>query len=114
MPVSITTTVSHTKPRFDITGQGLPASVIDSNEAISVGLAARLHAYACKRLASSGFASAIDGSSVEIYTLNGEEKPSDRSYTVRFSNKCGGYIELIGIATQFGWPQLDFGLAIGE
>jgi len=99
--------------RFDMAGQRLPTVVRETFEAISKGLAERLRRHAESRLAGAGFTQAA-GWKVEVYTLDGEDKPADRGYTVRFQNEKGGYIEVIGILTVKGWPSLDHGFAIGE
>lgn len=86
---------------------------VDIGEVISNGLVGRLFKYATKRACEAGFDSVMDWD-VEVYTLDGREPPPDRSYCVKFKNSLGGYIEVIGILTNRGWPSLDHGFAIGQ
>lgn len=109
----ITTTVmKREEARFDMVGTflGYPLSVM--NEVITQGLAERLTKYALNHLDDEGFLAAVDGWKVEVYTLDGDAKPADRTYCVRFINQKGGSIEVIGIFTKNGWPFLNHGLAI--
>ena len=115
------------KPRFDMCGHSLPDTLTTTSETISAGLTARLHRYAFQRLECAGFAATvrrpaglIDGAPsysewpCEVYTMDAEDKPANRSYCVRWKNEEGGTIEVVGILTRRGWPSLDHGLAIGE
>lgn len=99
--------------KFNMCGQFLGYPLRTVAEAISRGLASRLHHYAIQRLDDAGFKKAIEGWDAEVYTLDGDEKPADRSYCVRFKNAKGGYIEVVQILTRSGWPSLDHGLDIG-
>ncbi|MDO8416260.1 MAG: hypothetical protein Q7S87_08630 [Agitococcus sp.] len=45
--------------------------------------------------------------------MDANEKPSERSYNVKYTNLAGGYIEVTGILTHNGWPHVAHGLAIG-
>lgn len=96
------------KARFDMVGKflGYPLSIM--NEEITQGLAERLTKYALNHL------DAVNGWKVEVYTLDGDAKPSDRTYCVRFINPKGASIEVIGIFTKNGWPFLNHGLAINR
>lgn len=99
--------------RFDMTGRKLTGSLHYLAEAISPGLAHRLFHYAHDRMIEAGFGPAIEGWQAEVYTIDGDEKPANRSYCVRWRNPQGGYLELIGILTRHGWPSLDHGFDIG-
>jgi len=81
---------------------------------IPQGLAARLHNYALKTVGSAGFKEAVKDWAPSVYTLDGDDTPSNRSYCVRWTNAEGGHIEVVGILTRNGWPFLDHGLAIGR
>lgn len=107
------TTVYQQKPHFNQVGQRLPSSLHETPEQITAGLAARLRRHAAQRLTDAGFTQAVAWEA-EVYTMDADEKPSERSYTVRFQNDKGGYVELCGILTANGWPNVDHGLAIGH
>jgi len=99
--------------RFNQVGQLLATTLHDVDESISQGLAARLLRYAEKRLDASGFLTAVTGWTVEVYTIDGDDVPSARSYCVRWKNDEGGYIEVVGILTNHGWPCVDHGFYMG-
>lgn len=99
--------------RFDMTGQRLPTDLHTVAETISAGLAKRLHTYAERELIAQGFGPLAVGAKVTVYTIDGDEKPADRSYCVRWHTPKGGYVEMVGILTKAGWPSLDHGFAIG-
>lgn len=99
--------------RFNMVGQKLATELKLSAEAISPGLAKRIHAYAERALMEQGFGALAAEAKVTVYSVDGNEKPADRSYCVRWHTTKGGYIELIGILTSRGWPSLDHGFAIG-
>lgn len=109
-----TTVMKRGEPRFNMVGQflGYPLKTLD--EAISAGLAQRLARYAEKRMADAGFTPLLSVSSTEVYTMDGEDTPSNRTYCVKFQNAKGGFVEIVGIHTSSGWPFLDHGFAIGE
>lgn len=86
----------------------------DTGVQISAGLMTRLNSYAQKRMAEAGFGPLLATCRAEVYTLDGDERPSDRCYTVKFITPAGGYIEVCGIHMANGWPSLDMGLEIGE
>ena len=46
------------------------------------------------------------------YTMDGDERPANRFYTVEFTNPKGGMVGIQGIMTERGWPSLDHGLCI--
>jgi len=98
---------------FDSTGRALSPRLTVTDESISQGLAKRLSDYAHRQLDEHGFGSLAGISDVSVYTVDGNDRPSERSYCVRWTNAKGGYIELVGIATKAGWPFLDFGFAFG-
>ncbi|MHD0644424.1 hypothetical protein ACYPKM_02155 [Pseudomonas aeruginosa] len=100
--------------RFSMVGERLPSYLFDTDEAISDGLAKRIYHYAVGRLADAGFTKAVEGWIATVCTLDGDEKPADRSYYVRWKNSNGGYIDLVGILTRSGWPSLDHGWDIGH
>ncbi|KVP16846.1 hypothetical protein [Burkholderia ubonensis] len=99
--------------RFDMCGKSLPTQLHTTNECISKGLAERLHRYAERELINAGFGALTTDAKVIVYTIDGDEKPADRRYCVRWHTPQGGYVELIGILTKAGWPSLDHGFAIG-
>lgn len=120
---TVLTTRDPSPPAAPSSGQGTcvilmpgPRSqpLFETDEHISAGLAKRLHRFAVSRLDDFGFAQAAQGWDVEIYTLDGDDKPADRAYTVRFTNEKGGYLEVSGILTRSGWPSLDHGLHVGS
>lgn len=100
--------------KFNMAGQFLGYPLNTIGEKITDGLKRRLHHYAEQRLFESGFNLAVVDWDVEVYTLDGNDKPTDRSYCVRFKNAKGGFIEVIGILTKSGWPMLDHGFEIGS
>jgi hypothetical protein len=100
--------------RFNMVGQRLPYHLHTVDEFITAGLAHRLAAYATRRMADGGFAELTAGWKITVYTIDGEDRPAERSYCVRWQNKDGGYIEVVGILTRSGWPSLDHGYAIGQ
>lgn len=113
--MQITTRVMQTGPaQFSQVGQLLGYSLKDLAAEVSSGLAQRLVSFASKRFAEAGFGPAIAGAEVEVYTLDGEYRPSDRAYNVKFKQKQGGYVELCRILMTNGWPSLDHGFAIGD
>lgn len=90
---------------------GYPLKTIDQQ--ISPGLAQRLARYAVQRMTEAGFEALISASNVEVYTVDGDEPPASRQYVVKFKSGKGGYIEVVGILTQRGWPTLDHGFEVG-
>lgn len=99
--------------RFNIVGQVTDRPIALTHESISHGLAVRLHNYALKTMDSVGFKEVVKDWKPSVYTLDGDEKPSERSYCVRWTNKNDGYLEVVGILTRNGWPSLDHGLNVG-
>lgn len=85
-----------------------------TDEKISHGLVHRLAAYSLKALDDAGFKPAVVGWACTVYTLDGNERPADREYTVRFQNPKGGYLEVNRIFTRNGWPFLDHGISAGH
>lgn len=113
--MTISTNVMVTGPaNFDAVGRLLGYPLTDVAESISAGLVDRLHRYARQRLDEAGFNTMVEGWLAEVYTMDGGDKPADRSYCVKFKNAKGGYIEVVGILTKHGWPHLDFGYEIGH
>ena len=100
--------------RFDMCGNLLPNNLSLTDETISPGLAKRLHNYGLTRLDDAGFLSLASSWQVEVYTINANDIPGDRSYCIKWINSDGGYIELVGIFTRSGWPCLDHGWDIGH
>jgi hypothetical protein len=90
----------------------LPTTLHDVAERIRQGMAQRLLRYAQQQMDASGFGAAVAGWQVEVYTIDGDDVPSERSYCVRWKNEKGGYIEVIGILTNHGWPCIDHGFYI--
>lgn len=99
---------------FDIAGQVTSRPLSLTHKSISDGLAMRLYRYALQTLDSAGFKEAVKDWTPSVYTLDGDEAPSERSYCVRWTNKDNGYIEVVGILTRKGWPSLEHGFAIGS
>ncbi|TPJ51760.1 MULTISPECIES: hypothetical protein [unclassified Mesorhizobium] len=98
--------------RFDMVGQKLPYSLHDTDEQISPGLVTRLYRYALRELVESGFE--ISSWDCEVYTMDGNLRPSERYYCVEFTGPKGGMIGVQGIMTNYGWPCLDHGLCVGR
>lgn len=115
MQTQIQTTVLAPDPaRYDMTGRKLTTTLHTIDACISAGLAQRLVRYANQVMCDGGFDAAAAAWEVSVYTVDGDEKPADRSYCVRWTNPKGGYIEVIGILTKHGWPALDHGFYIGQ
>lgn len=112
--MELTTTVYSKLPaNFDMAGQFLGYPLRHTNEKISYGLAVRLARHAAHRLVSSGFD--VSGWLCEVETLDDQDKPSERTYHVTFTNALGGSLGVQGILlTRFGWPCLDHGLFIEQ
>lgn len=106
------TTMKRGPAQFNCVGSFLHYPLIEIGGTISQGLVERLVRYAHDRVGRAGFARAIEGTSVEVYTMDAENRPSDRTYGVKFINDQGGEIEVCQIHTRAGWPFLDHGLAI--
>lgn len=100
--------------RFDMCGQQLPTNLSLTNEVIGYGLAVRLHKYGINRLKDAGFYDMVSKWQTEVYTIDADELPSNRTYCIKWINSDGGYIELAGILTNNGWPSLDHGWDIGH
>lgn len=99
--------------RFDLSGQRLPPDLHPATQGIRPGLAKRLQAYAHKELFAQGFGALAKEATVEVYTIDGDSPPADRTYCVRWQTPQGGYVELGGILTKSGWPSLHHGFDIG-
>jgi hypothetical protein len=99
--------------RYNMVGQSLPQNLTVTQEAITPGLAKRLHNYAKTRMTDSGFEFALTWKTT-VYTVEAERPSSERSYCVAFLNDKGGRIEVHGILTRRGWPFLDHGIGIDE
>lgn len=97
---------------FSQVGQFLGHSLRITNQVITQAMAKRLLAYGLNALEDSGFMDAVKGWAVEVYTMDADERPSDRVYVVKWINTKGGYLELVGIHTKNGWPNLDYGLEV--
>lgn len=100
--------------QFDMCGQVVCRPLHTIDERISKGLAERLHRYAERELVDQGFSALAKNAKVSVYTIDGDDKPADRSYCVRWHTPQGGYVEMIGILTRAGWPSLNHGFAIGH
>ncbi len=100
--------------RFNMVGQKLPDHLHITDKVITQGLAFRLARYALQRLDVAGFAKAVEGWKLTVYTMDAELPSSDRYYSVRWQNESGGYIDVNGILTRRGWPSLDHGYSIGH
>jgi len=85
----------------------------ETDNAISAGLASRLERYARRRMEVRGFS--VAGCRVEVYTMDADQPPEYRAYTVAYKNARGGLISVCGIMVgRGGHPCLDHGFAIGE
>ncbi|WP_116894801.1 hypothetical protein [Pseudomonas savastanoi] len=100
--------------RFNMVGQKLPDHLHITDKVITQGLAFRLARYATQRLGDAGFAKAVEGWKLTVYTMDADLPASDRTYSVRWQNDAGGYIDVCGIFTKRGWPSLDHGYSIGH
>ncbi|MER8983930.1 hypothetical protein [Mesorhizobium sp. M0843] len=98
------------EPRFDMVGQKLPDSLHDTDEQTTPGLVARLHRYALKELEDNGFE--VSAWPCEVYTMDGDLRPSERYYCVEFTHPKGGMVGVQGIKTRHGWPCLDHGFCV--
>lgn len=96
--------------RFDMVGQRLSDTLRDTAQTISPGLVQRLRHYAAGALEEAGFE--VSAWACEVYTMDADESPSDRSYTVEFVNSRGGMLGVQGILTRSGWPMLDHGVCV--
>jgi len=83
------------------------AELVTTKATISAGKQKRLAQYARNRLEESGFGPLLAHCEVSMYEID------DNGVTVRFMTKQGGYLEVCGIQTTKGWPQLDFGIDVG-
>jgi hypothetical protein len=112
--MEITSTVFKRLPeRFDMCGQVVSRPIQVTGENISHGLIKRLYKYALNELIGWGFecCAAWD---VEVYTLDADEPPANRFYSVKFMNSKGGSIEVNGILTNHGWPNLNHSFSINR
>ena len=100
--------------RFTLYGSALPNDLKLQAEEISAGLASRLTAYANSRMHEAGFDCFMDQAQITVSTIDGDCKPADRSYCVRYTNSKGGYVDVVGIFTRKGWPFLDHGFDINH
>lgn len=114
--MNITSTIYKTEPtQFTMTGQRLDNTLTTQPTLISAGLVKRLHRYALGSMAEVGFDAVIQGWNVNVYTMDADEKVTDRYYSVRFINPQQGYIQVSGIMLNAqGWPTLDHGFDIGK
>lgn len=96
--------------RFDMAGQLLPYTLRDTAQSISRGLVQRLRHHAAGVLEEAGFE--VGAWDCEVYTMDADEAPEDRSYTVEFINPRGGMLGVQGILTRSGWPVIDHGLCV--
>jgi hypothetical protein len=112
IPTITTSVMRRGEPRFDMGGSKLPDSLHDTDMTISDGTVKRLISYAVKRLDGAGFD--VSNLDREVYTTEGNSKPSERIYCVEFINAKGGKIGVQGIMTEHGHPCLDHGLSIQD
>jgi len=91
-------------------GSSLPTLLHETGETISAGLVKRLRSYALRYLTESGFE--VSAWACEVCTMDGDEPPAERYYTVEFTNPAGGMLGIQGIMTQRGWPVLDHGVCV--
>ena len=102
------------QPYFNWTQYKTQYPIHQTDEAISNGLAQRLARYAAGILEEAGFGAVVQGWACTVITLDGNERPADREYHVRFLNSKGGFMEVNRIHTRKGWPFLDFGISAGQ
>lgn len=102
------------KSHFNLTQYRTVRELIVTEEVISAGLAHRLATYALNTLDESGFLACVQGWKCIVSTLDGNDRPADREYHVRFQNDKGGYLEVYRIFTRKGWPFLDHGINAGR
>lgn len=102
------------QPQFNWTQYRTQYPILKTDEAISPGLMHRLANYALNRLDEAGFKATVQGWECTVYTLDGNDKPSDRVYQVSFKNSKGGFLEVDRIHTRKGWPFLDHGISAGH
>ena len=100
-------------PVFGMGGNFLYYPLKRLEENIAEGLARRLYLYALKRAKESGF-EFLNTWECEVGTSDGDEKPSNRGYFVKFTNSKNGFISLTNILTRNGYPTLDHSWEIGE
>jgi hypothetical protein len=98
--------------RFDMAGQRLTTTLTETAQTISPGLVQRLRHYAAGVLEEAGFD--VGSWACEVYTLDADESPSRRVYTVEYVNPKGGMLGVKGIHTERGWPSLDHGLCVAS
>lgn len=110
----IETNVFKTESRIAQWGERLPSDVKYTPEKISAGLAKRLAKHAADHMTEAGFGMFLVDAACEVYSMDAEDTPANRSYTVKFKRPEGGYIEVIGILTRNGWPTLNHGFDIGH
>jgi hypothetical protein len=102
------------KPHFDMTGRFLYYLREPTSGTISDRLAHRLVQYALRRAKESGFKFLKDWTP-EVYTGNGNDRVTERFYSVSFYNGEGGRITMDGILiSDRQIPDLDHGWAIAE
>jgi hypothetical protein len=80
---------------------------------IASGLVQRLLKYGKERLVNAGL-EMVNNWAVEISTMDGNEIPSYRKYSVTWKNAQGTEISIDGIMTKKGHPFLDHGLNISR
>ncbi len=115
--MEINTTVSTRRSRVDQVGNLLIVDIIDMpGETLTVAsLALQLVEYADERIKQIGFDFVkSERWRFSVYTLDGDEPETERSYTVRYTNHVEGYIEVVGILISDGRPSLDHGFYVGS
>jgi len=100
-------------PKFNMVGQVVSRPLKVTGENISPGMIKRLSKFALKELIGDGFECCRDWD-INVNTMDADLPPSERIYTVMFTNPKGGYIEVCGILTRNGWPSLHHGYSIGQ
>ena len=98
----------------DMCGQARPDRLTEiESEGISKLHVSKVYAQAKRRLKATGFLDVVEDWDKTVYTLDGESAVSERIYCMRFTNKQGGYIEIVGILLCKKGMSLDHGLFIG-
>lgn len=90
--------------RFDMIGRSLGGDLTDTGKIITHGLVTRIDRYAVGILSRAGFD--VASWQANIYTMDADKSPSERSYTAEYVNPKGGMIGVAGIETRHGHPFL--------
>jgi len=109
MPATQNTVYVRDPARFDMTGRKLSDTITPTGDDISHGTVTRMHRYALRHLADAGFD--VSTWACEVYTMDGDLPPSERTYAVEFTSTKGGKLSICGIHTSNGHPFLHMEVA---